>query len=136
MTLVFLGPTTPEQRERCVAVADRIEAEPFELNLDMTGKFIRARVAWLGCSHPAPGLVRLQADLESGLRQACPDHPAFAEHARPYCPHVTLYRKVSKPLVPEKIKPARWAVDSFSLVESRPAERPVYRILDNWQLGN
>ena len=134
MTLVFLGPTSPAQLTRCTAVADGIVAEPFVLELDMTGKFIRARVAWLGCSHPAPGLVRLQADLENGLRRACPDHPTFVERQRPYCPHVTLYRKVGKPLVPEKIKPVRWAVDSFSLVESRPSERPVYRILDSWQL--
>ena len=134
MTLVFLGSTSTQQRACCIEVADRIQGEPFELVLDMTGKFIRARVAWLGCSRPQPALVRLQAELESGLRQSCPDHPAFAERVRPYCPHVTLYRKVSKALVPEKIRPVRWPVDSFSLVESRPAERPVYRILKRWPL--
>ena len=136
MTLVFLGPTSLEQQQVCEQVADTIDAAPFEVCLDYTGKFIRARVAWLGCSRPHPALVQLQADLEAGLRRACPEHSAFAEQPRPYCPHVTLYRKVGKPLVPEKIKPVRWAVDSFSLIESRPAERPVYRVLNSWQLGH
>ena len=135
LTLVFLGPTTAAQQLTCERVADGVRADPFALELDITGKFIRAKVAWLGCSRPHPELVRLQTELESGLRWACPEHAAFVAQPRPYCPHVTLYRKVDKPLVPEKINPVRWAVDSFSLVESRPAEQPVYRVINSWKLG-
>lgn len=134
LTLVFLGLTTSSQQRLFEGVADGIHAAQFELVLDITGMFARARVAWLGCSHPHAGLVKLQAELESGLRAACPDHPAFAERQRPFCPHVTLYRKVDKPMVPQKIRPVSWAVNRFNLVESRPAQRPVYRLLRSWEL--
>ena len=134
LTLVFLGPTTCVQQRAFEAAAERIRAAPFDLALDITGMFARARVAWLGCSHPHPALVQLQADLEEGLRAACPDHPAFSGRPRPYCPHVTLYRKVAEPLVPRKTGPVRWTVNRFNLVESRPAQQPVYRTLRSWAL--
>lgn len=136
MTLVFLGLTTQSQQQACEQAADQVQGARFAMALDMTGTFIPARVAWLGCSHPHPQLVKLQAELEMGLRARCPDHPAFAQRVRPYCPHVTLYRKLGKPLVPEKIRPLHWAVDSFCLIESRPNERPVYRVLRRWELAN
>lgn len=134
MTLVFLGPTSSAQQDKFERLAERIRVKVFNVNLDITGKFIRAGVAWLGCEHPHHRLVELQRMLEAGLRETCPEHLAFALSLRPYCPHVTLYRHVKKPLGSEKIKPIGWAVNSFSLIESRPSEHPVYRVLNSWNL--
>jgi len=136
MTLVFLGPTTDQQQRDFEQVAASVRVEPFTMNLDISGKFIRAGVAWFGCRHPHASLVGLQSKLAVGLREARPEHPAFAAAMRPYCPHVTLYRHVKKSLVPERIKPVPWPVDSFGLIESRPSERPVYRVLNRWYLAN
>jgi 2'-5' RNA ligase len=134
MTLVFLGPTLAEQRARLERAATTVHAKPFTLRLDITGQFSQARVAWLGCGYPGKELIVLQGELESALRKACPEHPAFVSVARPYCPHVTLYRHISNMHVPEKIEPVCWPVSSFCLIESRMAERPVYRVLNSWNL--
>ncbi len=134
MTLVFLGPTLPEQQGRLERAAATVRVEPFTLSLDITGQFARAQVAWLGCGHPGKELIALQGELESALRETCPEHPAFVSAVRPYCPHVTLYRHINDMHVPEKIEPVYWPVSSFCLIESRPAERPVYRVLNGWNL--
>lgn len=134
MTLVFLGSTLPEQQSRLECAAATVRVEPFTLNLDITGQFAQARVAWLGCRHPSKELFALQGELESALREACPEHPALVSAVRPYCPHVTLYRHVSNMYVPEKIEPVYWPVSAFCLIESRPAERLAYRVLNGWDL--
>jgi 2'-5' RNA ligase len=134
MTLVFLGPTTPEQQAGLERAAAMVSAKPFTMNLDTTGQFARARVAWLGCQRPHRELVFLQRSLEIALRESCPEHPAFATAVCPYCPHVTLYRHISERHVPEKVEPVHWPVSSFSLIESRPSERPVYQVLNSWNL--
>jgi len=134
MTLVFLGPTLPEQQAGLERAATTVSAKPFTMSLDITGQFMQARVAWLGCQHPHAGLASLQQSLESALRDCCPKHPAFVSGVRPYCPHVTLYRQVSEMHIPEKTGPVYWPVSSFCLIESRPAERPVYQVLNRWNL--
>jgi 2'-5' RNA ligase len=134
MTLVFLGPTLPEQQDRLEHAAATVRAKPFTLSLDITGQFARAQVAWLGCRHPRKELVALQGELESALSETCPEHPAFASVVRPYCPHVTLYRHVYDMHVAEEIEPVYWPVSSFCLIESRPADRPIYRVINSWDL--
>ncbi len=134
MTLVFLGLTLPDQQLRLERAAARVNAKPFTLCLDTTGQFSSAQVVWLGCGHLHKELVSLQGKLESLLRDSCPEHPAFVSGVRPYCPHVTLYRHIRKRHIPEKIEAVNWPVSSFCLIESRPAERPIYRVLNRWNL--
>jgi 2'-5' RNA ligase len=134
MTLVFLGPTPAEQRARLEQAASKLEAEPFTMSLDTTGQFKRAQVVWLGCQYPDRHLLKLQEKLESALRENCLEHPSFISEMRPYCPHLTLYRHIRKPYSPERIVPIEWPVDSFCLIESRPDQHPVYRILNRWEL--
>jgi len=46
LTLVFLGPATPEQRQCAEAAAGRVQNPSFEVILDRVGSFPRARVLW------------------------------------------------------------------------------------------
>lgn len=135
MTLVFLGPTAAEQQVRLEQAASRLEAEPFTISLGTTGQFKRAQVVWLGCQYPDRPLLKLQEKLESMLRESCPEHPSFSSEKRLYCPHLTLYRHIRMSYSPERIVPIEWPVNSFSLIESRPDQRPVYRVLNCWNLN-
>lgn len=134
LTLVFLGPTNTNQQLKFEQAADTVNADSFTLKLDITGQFERARVSWIGCRHLNRPLLELQKNLESGLREHCPKHPAFSSGPRPYHPHVTLYRHIRKACIPEKFTAVQWQVDSFCLIESRPSDCPVYRILKRWYL--
>jgi 2'-5' RNA ligase len=134
MTLVFLGPTSAEQQARLGHAASKLVAESFTMSLDTTGQFKRAQVVWLGCQYPDRNLVKLQEKLESALRESCPEHPAFNSEMRLYCPHLTLYRHIRKSYSPERVAPIEWPVNSFCLIESRPDQRPVYQVLNSWNL--
>lgn len=135
MTLVFLGPTSAAQQAGFERAVDALHSEPFDLSLDMLGYFPRARVAWLGCQHPPSRLLELQANLESALRASCPRHPAFLAEQKAYRPHLTLYRNIRNKPRARRMTPVSWQPGEFCLVESRPSERPVYRILNRWAIG-
>ncbi len=134
ITLLFLGPTTSSQRIKFEQAAATIQARSFTLSLDKFGQFGRARVAWLGCSQPPETLIEFQQHLESALRDACPDHTAFKKPVQPFKPHVTLYRHIKNKVPEARISPVEWNVREFCLIESRPDQRPVYRVLSKWQL--
>lgn len=141
MTLVFLGMTSLWQQRELEAAAASVQVAPFDLLLDTTGHFSRARVGWLGCRKPGQALLDFQSALENALRNACPDHAAFDGVSYGYCPHVTLYRHLDVfPAFPEATSkkesewlPVKWPVESFSLIESRRGKQPVYRTLNCWE---
>ena len=134
MTLVFLGPTSPAQQELFEQAAGTVRSGAFEFGLDITGYFKKARVSWLGCQHPPEPLLELQRTLENALRAACPRHPAFIGRDGTYRPHLTLYRNIRQKPGVARFDPIHWPVSEFCLIESRPSERPVYRILNRWSL--
>ena len=134
MTLVFLGLTQTVQQRNLERAAASIVAAPFDLQLDTTGQFSRAHIGWLGCVQSSPALFNFQNRLESALRDCCPSHPAFVTAQHSFCPHITLYRHVKAyPRVVLAV-PVNWRISSFSLIESRRGEKPVYRTLKNWSL--
>jgi 2'-5' RNA ligase len=133
LTVVFLGPATPGQRNCAEQVAAEVVAReasvPFELTLDRVGSFPRARVFWCGASVcPAP-LLELVLALSRGLADC-----GFAPERRPYRPHVTLARKARPVVAQELLQPIRWAVDGLVLVTGTGGV-PRYRVLRRWELG-
>ena len=115
LTLAFLG-EVPEARVASALEAARAVAfDPFELELDRKGGFRRAKVGWAGCSAPAAALLRLQSGLEAGLRER-----GFALEERPFAPHVTLVRKVERPVAAGVIEAVRWRADAVTLVRTEP----------------
>ena len=113
LTLAFLGDIGDERFAALEAAACEVHGEPFTLVLDRLGAFRRAGVAWIGASDPQPALVRLQAGLATAL--AARD---FELEARPFAPHVTLARRVERPIRDEAVAPLAWRVTDFALVRS------------------
>lgn len=133
LTVVFLGPATPEQRdcaERTAAkVAARDGSVPFELMLERIGSFPRARVFWCGAPVCPPPLLELVVCLNRELRDC-----GFVPERRPYRPHVTLMRKARPVPAQDLRQPIRWRVGELVLVTGTGAV-PRYRVLRRWALG-
>lgn len=131
LTLVFLGGMTEQQRLCTEAVADRIAGIAFELQLEQIGHWPRPQVVWLAPQKTPEPLRDLVRQLNEGL-PACGYQPEL----RPYRAHLTLARKVSGQFPASQIKPLRWPVEQFCLVQSVTHPDGVqYRILRTWFLA-
>jgi 2'-5' RNA ligase len=129
LTLAFLGDVEDSALEPARRAVEGSRHPPFEVALDQVGSFKGARVAWAGCAEPSRGLVDLQSELDSRLRRA-----GFALDERPYTPHVTLARKVTRAMGRTPTEPIRWRARSFALVRSELG-RGSYATLEEWALG-
>jgi 2'-5' RNA ligase len=131
ITLAFLGGVTESARRCAEAAADGIRARPFSLSLDQLGHWPRPRVLWLGTSVVPDEAVRLESDLRRGVTQCGID-----VDDRPFAPHMTLFRKVSRAGRMALVEPIEWRVDHFVLVESvTHAGGAAYRVLKRWDLA-
>lgn len=130
MTLHFIGNTTFVEKDCLHSQAAKLEAKPFDLQIDCDGYFRKPEVAWLGCRHPPDALFDLQHNLGRLISQC-----EYQPETRPYSPHVTVVRKVSKK--PEVMSPGRidWHVNRFVLIESVSEQDGVrYRVLEEYPL--
>jgi 2'-5' RNA ligase len=116
LTLAFLG-EVPELRVAAALEAARAASfAPFMVRLDRLGGFRRAKVGWAGSSRPSAKLLALQAALDGQLRAR-----DFGLEARPFAPHVTLVRKIERPVAAGTIVPAvAWRADALTLVRTLP----------------
>jgi 2'-5' RNA ligase len=128
LTLCFLGDVADERVAAAVDVARRIRSAPFEVTLDAVGSFRAARVAWAGHSGLPAGLNALQSSLETSLRAR-----GFELEERPFSAHVTLARRIEKPLAREAMEPISWGVRDFVLVRSETG-RGSYTVMERWSL--
>ena len=128
LTLAFLGEVAPERVDAVRDVARSVRGAPFDLVLDAMGSFRKARVAWVGSSRPPEQLVRLQSDLEAGLRAR-----DFALEERPFAAHVTLARKVALEVPPAAMAPIGWRAGEYVLASSETGSGR-YSILEGWSL--
>lgn len=129
LTLAFLGDVDPGRVPELERIAAAVRVPPFELRLDRTGAFRRARVAWVGAEHLPPGLLALHGALAAGLEAG-----EFALEKRPYSPHITLARNTSRPLPKADIDPIDWQVREFALVRSELGAQARYTTLGSWAL--
>jgi len=132
LTLHFIGNTTIDEKHCLDRQANKVGEKPFELILDRTGFFKKPKVFWLG-SHHVPGrLYELQENL--GKEISCCD---YQPETRPYSPHVTVARKVSKEPPVMSIEPIKWFIDQFALVESVSVPQGVrYDVVESYELDN
>ena len=130
LTLAFAGPVTASVRQCLESAAATIQVAPFELSIDHCGHWPRPRIAWIGPTHVPPGLWSLVGGLRTAF-ESC----GLQVETRPYQPHVTLARKISKLANESPITPVAWSIRSFSLVESVTHPRGVrYQRLVSWTL--
>ena len=113
MTLAFLGEVPDDRFPAAVDAASRVAGDSFELALDEVGAFRSARVAWAGSSAGHPSLTALQSRLAAELREE-----GFELESRPFAAHVTLVRRISRPIAREAVAPIAWSVRDFALVAS------------------
>ena len=134
ITLAFLGDVDTDQHEcvECMAtsVAENIACLPFELTLDHIGHWPRSRVLWFGPTE-TPEPLRLMADgLSAGAREC-----GLLLNARPYSPHLTLMRKVTRAPEKQSVETLSWPVSGFVLVRSVPVPQGVaYEVIREWPL--
>ena len=129
LTLAFLGDLEEARLGPALDCAKGLDREGFEVVLDQWGAFRGARVAWAGCRETPAGLARLQADLASRLRDA-----GFLLEDRLYTPHVTLARKVTRPIGRRDAQPVGWTAREVALVRSQLGKGG-YETLETWELG-
>jgi len=131
ITLAFAGPVGTAVRTCLEAAASDIHVPCFELCIDRAAYWQKPRIFWAGPTHIPADLWSLAGALRQALA-GCGIEP----DTRPYQPHITLARKVSKPPGDPGFPPLHWSISHFSLVESvtDPAGAR-YRVLRSWALG-
>jgi 2'-5' RNA ligase len=128
LTLAFLGEIAGDRQAEVMLAAEETHAAAFRLELDRVGSFRRARVAWAGRSDPPAPLLELQSALAANLASR-----GFALEERPFAPHLTLARKIAKPLPPASIPALGMEATHFALVRSE-AGTGRYTTLESWPL--
>ena len=133
LTLAFLGGVAPNRLPELRALADTLNAGPFDLNLDRLGCWRAQRLAWAAPQECPVHLTGLVAQLTDALR----GH-GFHTERRAFKPHVTLLRDVlTPPVLPSAAMVSlRWPVSQFVLACSEPAAKGVtYRVIGQWPLN-
>ena len=129
MTLAFLGEVSVERLPAALDAASRVKGEAFELHLDEVGALRSAPVAWVGSARGHPACTALQSALAAALRDA-----AFELESRPFAAHLTLARRIARPVAREPIAPIAWRVRDFALVASDTG-KGTYEVVRTWRLG-
>ncbi|WP_434631638.1 RNA 2',3'-cyclic phosphodiesterase [Chromobacterium sp. CV08] len=128
LTLAFLGELTPLQLQDAADCAERAAAGlPPAIELDGCGSW--RDVGWCGSRHPPQPLCQWVAQLKAALRAAGID-----VEARPYRPHVTLLRRLDRPLPPQALPTLTMPLEEVVLLASelRPDGARHHR-LDGWR---
>ena len=134
LTLAFAGAVTAPVRDCLQAAAADSRCPAFELCIDHVGYWSRPRIFWMGPTHTPPALWSLAGRLRTALGDC-----GLQTETRPYQPHITLARKISKTTSIQhgstQLDPVHWSIRSFSLVESvTDLHGSSYRRLVSWTL--
>ena len=128
LTLAFLGEIEPDRASAARQVAAIIRSPGFDMVLDCVGSFRPAQVAWAGCTRVPPELASLHGGLTGELRSR-----GFTFEDRPFAPHVTLARRISKAVPRELMPPLEWKAREITLVRSETGTGR-YDVLEGWPL--
>jgi 2'-5' RNA ligase len=115
LTLAFLGEVEPGRAAVAREAAREVGRTDFMIRLDRLGGFRRSKVGWAGMSRPSPALIEMQSQLDKGLRSR-----GFRLEERPFAPHVTLVRKVERPVPAEPMEVIAWKARAIVLVRVEP----------------
>jgi 2'-5' RNA ligase len=113
LTLVFLGEVEAPRRACAEEAAAAVRGAPFQLTLDHLGWWGTPQVLWAAPASTPPELVLLVKDLERALK-TCDHRP----EQRTYQAHLTLARKVARPLPLPPMEPLVWEIGEFVLYRS------------------
>ncbi len=127
-TLAFLGEVSDDQRDSFIKAAGQISSDSFDLQLDSREWWKKSQVTCMGASDVPDPLFQLIDSLNKVL-EPC----GYKAEKRTFKLHITLMRKVEKPINPIQFKPIPWLVHGFSLVESKNTSDGVeYKVIKTW----
>ena len=129
LTLAFLGEVPGDRVESASAAGAQARGAAFPFRLDEVGSFRRAGVAWAGCRRAPAGLVSLRSDLAASLAAR-----GFTLEERAFAPHITLARRIRKPVPPAPAEAIAWRVRELTLVRSETGTGR-YAVMERWPLG-
>lgn len=130
ITLAFLGNVDEETSARLIAAASNVSIAPFAISLDQIGWWRKPKIAWLAPSSYPDELSRLATDLHK-LSEDC----GVSMEARPYRPHLSFARKVTKAVSGNLHRPISWNINEFCLLESKSSRSGLeYQVKVRWPL--
>lgn len=130
VTLEFLGSVPAAGVSAAEAAAASVRAESFELVFDAIEHWRRPEVLCLVARDLPSPLGSLVSQLRAALAER-----GFEPERRAYRAHLTLARKVARPVMVPSFEPVRWPAQDFALIESvtdRAGSR--YTPLAHWLL--
>jgi 2'-5' RNA ligase len=130
VTLVFLGSVAEGRLDVVHAVGARTSGVPVSVAFDRLEHWRKPQVLCLTASQVPPPLVALVEGLRTTLAAE-----GLPTETRPYHPHLTLARKVTRFDAGSEVEPLLWRADSVTLVESRSdGQGSRYAPLARWPL--
>jgi RNA 2',3'-cyclic 3'-phosphodiesterase len=140
LTLAFLGSVPQTRAAELSDIARRTaagfprEAVPLRLTLERLAHFGQAQVLAADATRDAP-----LEDVQALARALAAETAAagFSPDLKPFRPHVTVARKVTRAPRSSAMRPVEWRFDSFALIESRTLETgPVYSVVESYALSD
>lgn len=137
ITLVFVGSVPESDIERVEVIAAKVAAdvgsEPALVALDALDYWKKPRIVCLTAAQAASAQSSRVAEI---LRERL-TADGFAPDPKPFRPHVTLARKVSRGASMRELPPVLWSFREFALIESQTGPAgSVYRCRSRFQLGS
>jgi 2'-5' RNA ligase len=130
LTLHFIGNVKKQQIFCLQQRAREVKSSIFDITIDTAGCFRKPKVAWLGCQLIPYGLTELHQKLGHALGKC-----AYQPEPRVYNPHVTVARKVEVLPALNSFAPIHWAVNQFTLINSRStSEGVIYEVVETFDL--
>lgn len=130
LTLVFAGNVPQARLLEMQMLAARVRAEAFNYAIDTAGCFAGPAVAWLASDQPPAELFSLREALQTAMKQA-----DFDVDERKFRPHITVARHVTSIVEPYAIRPTKWRIDEFALIQAEQEGNSIqYDVIDRWPL--
>lgn len=127
ITLLFLGNVNPETESALINNAHSMSFPPLSIPLNQLTYWAKPQILCLTSSHPNQALQTLAGQL-----RAMATALDITLDNRAYVPHVTLAKKVKRPITVE-FSAFIWRSTEFSLFESLPTDQGVeYRNIHSW----
>ena len=113
VTLEFLGQVPRERQSSLRDAAGRVRQSPLTIEFDRVEHWRKPQVVCLVASRVPAGLAALVTQLRAALVEE-----GFTPDVRPFCPHLTLARKVRAAADSLLDPPFVWQSSRFALVRS------------------
>jgi 2'-5' RNA ligase len=140
-TMRFFGDTPLTRVDEIQKCLDRIEIDPFDIEVEGVGSFPnkrRPRIIWIGVSHNASKILDLKNEIDSALVEL-----DYQPEKRKYTPHATIARvrhvKDSNLIVNNLENLANEVIGSMTVVKVKMMKStltpsgPIYETL--WKIG-